>query len=215
MESLPKQLESWSMNWSPEGQSGNICPRMPCRQECGRKEAGGTGETVGVRALKGCSAKTASTLTSVCVHPVVHLVVRFNQKKMLLFFFLPFCRPIPLGSVVVVTSQLSKTEGRKLFISCTVQSVDEKTLYTQATGEKLHCLWFGRLAWLKVTSAFISEHTKQVKCFGLGFSLSVWNRVDIAWDGLEIAAKENPELLTLPLYCLSSECGLNHPPHLT
>lgn len=39
---------------------------------------------------------------------------------------------------MVVTSQLSKTEGRKLFISCTVQSVDEKTLYTQATGEKLH-----------------------------------------------------------------------------
>lgn len=88
-------------------------------------------------------------------------------------FFSPFCRPIPLCSVVVVTSQLSKTEGRKLFISCTVQSVDEKTLHTQATGEKLHCLWSGRLAWLRVTSTFISEHTKQVKCFGLGFSLSV------------------------------------------
>ncbi|XP_005357083.1 acyl-coenzyme A thioesterase THEM4 [Microtus ochrogaster] len=43
-------------------------------------------------------------------------------------------KPIPLCSVVVVTSQLSKTEGRKLFISCTVQSVDEKTLYTQATA---------------------------------------------------------------------------------
>ncbi|CAO2599072.1 Acyl-coenzyme A thioesterase THEM4 [Lemmus lemmus] len=43
-------------------------------------------------------------------------------------------KPIPLCSVVVVTSQLSKTEGRKLFVSCTVQSVDEKTLYTQATA---------------------------------------------------------------------------------
>lgn len=114
-----------------------------------------------------------------------------------MFFFSPFCRPIPLCSVVVVTSQLSKTEGRKLFISCTVQSVDEKTLHTQATGEKLHCLWSGRLAWLRVTSTFISEHTKQVKCFGLGFSLSVWDRVQVAWGGLEIAAKDTPELLTL------------------
>ncbi|KAL6044151.1 hypothetical protein STEG23_019831, partial [Scotinomys teguina] len=43
-------------------------------------------------------------------------------------------KPIPLRSVVVVNSQLSKTEGRKLFISCTVQSIDEKTLHTAATG---------------------------------------------------------------------------------
>lgn len=113
-------------------------------------------------------------LTSILVYPpccapggqsVLH---RFNKKK-IVFFFSPFCRPIPLCSVVVVTSQLSKTEGRKLFISCTVQSVDEKTLYTQATGEKLHCLQSGRLAWLRVPSAFISEHTKQVKCFGAVF----------------------------------------------
>lgn len=171
MESLPKQLESWPVDWSPEGQTGSLCPRMPCRQECGRKEAGGTGDTVGVRALKGCSSWDSQySLASVCIHPVVHLVVSqcytdLTKKKNV--FFSPFCRPIPLCSVVVVTSQLSKTEGRKLFISCTVQSIDEKTLYTQATGKKLHYLWAGRLAWLGVTSAFISEHTKQVQCFGV------------------------------------------------
>ncbi|KAL1764353.1 acyl-coenzyme A thioesterase THEM4 [Sigmodon hispidus] len=43
-------------------------------------------------------------------------------------------KPIPLCSVVMVNSQLSKTEGRKLFVSCTIQSVDEKTLYTEATA---------------------------------------------------------------------------------
>ncbi|KAL1764030.1 acyl-coenzyme A thioesterase THEM4, partial [Sigmodon hispidus] len=40
-------------------------------------------------------------------------------------------KPIPLCSVMMVNSQLSKTEGRKLFVSCTIQSVDEKTLYTE------------------------------------------------------------------------------------
>ncbi|XP_036045168.1 acyl-coenzyme A thioesterase THEM4 isoform X3 [Onychomys torridus] len=43
-------------------------------------------------------------------------------------------KPVPLCSVVVVNSRLSKTEGRKLFISCDIQSIDEKTLYTSATA---------------------------------------------------------------------------------
>lgn len=43
-------------------------------------------------------------------------------------------KPIPLLSVVVVNSQLQKIEGRKLFVSCTVESIDEKTLHTQATA---------------------------------------------------------------------------------
>ncbi|XP_032753725.1 acyl-coenzyme A thioesterase THEM4 [Rattus rattus] len=43
-------------------------------------------------------------------------------------------KPIPLLSVVVVNSQLQKIEGRKLFVSCTIQSIDEKTLHTQATA---------------------------------------------------------------------------------
>ncbi|XP_004404346.1 PREDICTED: acyl-coenzyme A thioesterase THEM4 [Odobenus rosmarus divergens] len=45
-----------------------------------------------------------------------------------------FRRPIPLCSVVVINSQLDKVEGRKLFVSCNVQSVDEKTLYSEATS---------------------------------------------------------------------------------
>lgn len=45
-----------------------------------------------------------------------------------------FKRPIPLCSVVLINSRLDKIEGRKLFFSCNVQSVDEKTVYTEATG---------------------------------------------------------------------------------
>ncbi|XP_043314577.1 acyl-coenzyme A thioesterase THEM4 isoform X2 [Cervus elaphus] len=45
-----------------------------------------------------------------------------------------FKRPVPLCSVVVINSQLDKLEGRKLFTSCNVRSVDEKTLYSEATG---------------------------------------------------------------------------------
>ncbi|XP_077628740.1 LOW QUALITY PROTEIN: acyl-coenzyme A thioesterase THEM4 [Crocuta crocuta] len=45
-----------------------------------------------------------------------------------------FKRPIPLYSVVVINSQVDKVEGRKLFLSCNVQSVDEKTLYSEATS---------------------------------------------------------------------------------
>ncbi|XP_063482442.1 acyl-coenzyme A thioesterase THEM4 [Symphalangus syndactylus] len=43
-------------------------------------------------------------------------------------------RPIPLCSVVMINSQLDKVEGRKFFVSCNVQSVDEKTLYSEATS---------------------------------------------------------------------------------
>uniref|UniRef100_A0A2K6AR81 Acyl-coenzyme A thioesterase THEM4 n=1 Tax=Macaca nemestrina TaxID=9545 RepID=A0A2K6AR81_MACNE len=43
-------------------------------------------------------------------------------------------RPIPLCSVVMINSQLDKVEGRKCFVSCNVQSVDEQTLYSEATS---------------------------------------------------------------------------------
>ncbi|XP_051013618.1 LOW QUALITY PROTEIN: acyl-coenzyme A thioesterase THEM4 [Acomys russatus] len=43
-------------------------------------------------------------------------------------------KPIPLSSVVVLNSQLQKIEGRKLYVSCTIQSADEKILYTEATA---------------------------------------------------------------------------------
>ncbi|XP_020035423.1 acyl-coenzyme A thioesterase THEM4 [Castor canadensis] len=45
-----------------------------------------------------------------------------------------FKRPIPLCSVVVLKSQLDKVEGRKLFVSCSVRSIDEKTLHSEATS---------------------------------------------------------------------------------
>uniref|UniRef100_A0A250Y9Z9 Acyl-coenzyme A thioesterase THEM4 n=1 Tax=Castor canadensis TaxID=51338 RepID=A0A250Y9Z9_CASCN len=45
-----------------------------------------------------------------------------------------FKRPIPLCSVVVLKSQLDKVEGRKLFVSCNVRSIDEKTLHSEATS---------------------------------------------------------------------------------
>uniref|UniRef100_A0A2K6GU60 Acyl-coenzyme A thioesterase THEM4 n=1 Tax=Propithecus coquereli TaxID=379532 RepID=A0A2K6GU60_PROCO len=45
-----------------------------------------------------------------------------------------FRRPIPICSVVVINSQLDKVEGRKFFVSANVQSVDEKTLYSEATS---------------------------------------------------------------------------------
>ncbi|XP_058165269.1 acyl-coenzyme A thioesterase THEM4 [Dasypus novemcinctus] len=45
-----------------------------------------------------------------------------------------FKRPIPLNSVVVINGQLDKIEGREVFLSCSVQSVDEKILYSEATS---------------------------------------------------------------------------------
>ncbi|KAF5916227.1 hypothetical protein HPG69_010586 [Diceros bicornis minor] len=53
-----------------------------------------------------------------------------------------FKRPVPLYSVVVINSQLYKAEGRKLFVSCDVRSVDGKTLYAEATSEKLPLSFF-------------------------------------------------------------------------
>ncbi|XP_007975344.2 acyl-coenzyme A thioesterase THEM4 isoform X4 [Chlorocebus sabaeus] len=45
--------------------------------------------------------------------------------------------PIPLCSVVMINSQLDKVEGRKFFVSCNVQSVDEQTLYSEATNAEV------------------------------------------------------------------------------
>lgn len=45
-----------------------------------------------------------------------------------------FKRPISLCSVVLINSQLDKIEGRKLFFSSNIQSIDEKILHTEATG---------------------------------------------------------------------------------
>lgn len=45
-----------------------------------------------------------------------------------------FKRPIPIGSAVVINSQVNKIEGRKVFVSCDVRSADEKTLHSEATS---------------------------------------------------------------------------------
>lgn len=70
-------------------------------------------------------------------HALHHLSVLHKSDKNRCFFPFLFCRPVPLCSVVVINSQLDKLEGRKLFLSCNVRSVDEKTLYSEATGKKL------------------------------------------------------------------------------
>ena len=64
----------------------------------------------------------------------------------------------------MVNSQLDKLEGRKLFVSCNIRSVDEKTLYSQATGKKLP------LAILSLVSAV--------------WGVFVWGGVGLVWFGL-------------------------------
>nr|XP_009666450.1 PREDICTED: acyl-coenzyme A thioesterase THEM4-like [Struthio camelus australis] len=45
-----------------------------------------------------------------------------------------YVNPVPLGSVVLVDSKVDKVEGRKVFLSCKVQSVDGGTLHAEATA---------------------------------------------------------------------------------
>ncbi|XP_007068171.2 acyl-coenzyme A thioesterase THEM4 [Chelonia mydas] len=42
--------------------------------------------------------------------------------------------PIPLGSVVLVDSKVDQVEGRKVFLSCQVKSIDGQTLHAEATA---------------------------------------------------------------------------------
>ncbi|XP_067425681.1 acyl-coenzyme A thioesterase THEM4-like [Emydura macquarii macquarii] len=42
--------------------------------------------------------------------------------------------PIPLGSVVLVDSKVDHIEGRKVFLSCQVKSIDGQTLHAEATA---------------------------------------------------------------------------------
>ncbi|KAJ7307260.1 hypothetical protein JRQ81_009258 [Phrynocephalus forsythii] len=43
--------------------------------------------------------------------------------------------PIPLGSVVLMDTKVDRTEGRKLYLTGHVQSVDGQTLYAEATSK--------------------------------------------------------------------------------
>ncbi|KAM3825178.1 acyl-coenzyme A thioesterase THEM4-like isoform 1-T3 [Vipera latastei] len=42
--------------------------------------------------------------------------------------------PVALGSVVLVDSRVDKVEGKKIFVSGEIRSVDEQTLHAEATG---------------------------------------------------------------------------------
>lgn len=72
------------------------------------------------------------------------------------FFFAPFffCRPIPLGSAVVINSQVDKIEGRKVFVSCNILSADEKTVHSEATSKKRPLSCFG-LVWFFSFGGFV------------------------------------------------------------
>lgn len=49
--------------------------------------------------------------------------------------FPPSFSPVALGSVVRVDSRVDKVEGKKIFVSGEMRSVDKQTLYAQATGK--------------------------------------------------------------------------------
>lgn len=85
------------------------------------------------------------------------------------FFF--SCRPIPLCSVVVINSQLDKIEGRKLFVSCNVQSLDEKTLYSEATSKKLLLCLF--LVWFSFLGFVFGDLEVVGFCFCFCFALAL------------------------------------------
>lgn len=65
--------------------------------------------------------------------PVMHLIISQCYINLIKTDFFPFCSAdlSPFCSVVVIHSQLDKLEGRKLFVSCNVRSVDEKEFHTQ------------------------------------------------------------------------------------
>ncbi|XP_049336898.1 acyl-coenzyme A thioesterase THEM4 isoform X4 [Astyanax mexicanus] len=47
---------------------------------------------------------------------------------------LNFRSPVPLGSVSLIHSAVDKVEGRKIFVTCRMTSIDESKLYTDATA---------------------------------------------------------------------------------
>lgn len=93
--------------------------------------------------FKECLSRMVTPLTS----SVIHLIISERYKNLIKTDFSPifsfFYRPIPLCSIVLINSQLDKIEGRKLLVSCNVQSVDEKILYTEATSKELPLPFFG------------------------------------------------------------------------
>ncbi|XP_047373739.1 acyl-coenzyme A thioesterase THEM4 [Sciurus carolinensis] len=75
----------------------------------------------------GAIATMIDSTTGMCAFRAGGIVMTANLN-------INFKSPIPLCSVVVIDSQLDKVEGRKVFVSCNVRSVDKKTLHSEATG---------------------------------------------------------------------------------
>nr|XP_056709510.1 acyl-coenzyme A thioesterase THEM4-like [Euleptes europaea] len=58
----------------------------------------------------------------------------FAGKVMTANLNVNYKNPVPLGSVVLVESKIDRVEGKKVFISGQVRSIDGETLYAEATG---------------------------------------------------------------------------------
>ncbi|XP_032320148.1 acyl-coenzyme A thioesterase THEM4 isoform X1 [Camelus ferus] len=95
----------------------------------------------------GALATMIDTTLGVCTISCMGLFMTANLN-------INFKSPIPLCSVVVISSQLDKVEGRKVFVSCNVRSVDEKTLHSDATDPVLVILYPYRMTFLHLILLF-------------------------------------------------------------
>ncbi|KFO18234.1 Thioesterase superfamily member 4 [Fukomys damarensis] len=96
--------------------------RVVCFFQAGPYLQGAPGFTHG-----GAIATMIDATTGMCAFRAGGVVMTANLN-------INYKRPIPLCSVVVMKSQIDKVEGRKVFVSCNVRSVDEETLYSEATS---------------------------------------------------------------------------------
>ncbi|XP_040854852.1 acyl-coenzyme A thioesterase THEM4 [Ochotona curzoniae] len=95
--------------------------RMVCLLQAGPHLQGNHGYVHG-----GAIATMIDMTAGSCVFVTGGFVMTANMN-------IDYRRPIPLYSVVVINSRIDKIEGRKYFVSCDIRSVDNKTLYTEAT----------------------------------------------------------------------------------
>nr|XP_028566501.1 acyl-coenzyme A thioesterase THEM4 [Podarcis muralis] len=75
----------------------------------------------------GCIATILDSVLGTCAIFVAGRVLTANLT-------INYKSPIPLGSVVLVESKLDRIEGRKVFVTGHVQSVDGQTVHTEATA---------------------------------------------------------------------------------
>lgn len=116
----------------PAGWSWNQYPIASLEAWC-REEGGACWRQLWAK-FSSSSQDTRLRLPSPCWidYLSINKYIRFTRTYLLFL-----CRPIPLLSTVIINSQVDKIEGRKVYVSCTVQSADEKTLHTEATSKKM------------------------------------------------------------------------------